>query len=236
MITEMGTPVRPDKNTSRFLGVAFLFVLVASALGTVLSRAAAGTGDMSSVLSGIADHPALYRGSILAELATGVGIVVLAVLLYEVLSGQSKPLARIALGWWLAEAIVLCVSQVGAFATMLLSNQYAGATASQRPALLALGDSLYNGVGTSGYNIHMMFYCVGALIWFALFYAADSIPRALAVWGVIAETIALVGILVVLSGVSVSILVFAHIALLELVVGLWLAIKGVTSRQAYLLR
>jgi uncharacterized protein DUF4386 len=233
MITNTGNTEGTMKTTAsapRFLGVAFLFVLVASALGSVLSGASAGTGNISSILAGVASHSALYRSSILAELATSAGIVVLAVLLYEVLGSRNRLLARIALGWWLAEAIVLSVSQVGAFATILLSNQYVAAAASQKPALRALGDSLYNGIEKSGYNIHMLFYCVGAVIWFYLFYAAELIPRWLALWGLIAETIALAGILFALSGAPVGILFFAHIALLELVIGLWLVIKGVTPK------
>lgn len=218
-------------NAPRYLGAAFLFVLVASVLGSALSGASAGTGDMSSTFAGIADHPGLYRGGILAELATGIGIVVLAVLLHEVLGRRHRLLARVALGWWLAEGVILCVSQVGAYATILVSDRYAGATAAEKPALLALGDALYNGVEKSGYSIHMLFYCVGALVWFALFAATDLVPRPLALWGLIAETVALVGILVVLSGAQVSILVFAHIALLELAIGLWLVRKGRTAKQ-----
>ena len=213
--------MRTATDAPRLLGAAFLFVLAASVLGSALSAMSAGTADISSVLANISSHSMLYRGGILAELATGVGIVVLAVLLYEVLGKHNKLLARIALGWWLAEAVVLCVSQVGAFATIPLSSQYAGSTAAQGPTLLGLGDSMYNGIEQGGYNIHMLFYCLGALIWFYLFYATGAIPRRLALWGIIAETVAFAGMLVVLSGSQVSILFFAHIAPLELAVGLW---------------
>jgi hypothetical protein len=206
-------------RTPRLLGVAFLFVLVASALGSVLSGASAGTGDIASVLANVAHHPMLYRISILTELATAVGIVVLAVLLYEVLAVHHRLLARVALGLWLAEAVVLAVSQVGADATLLVGDRYTAAT--------ALGDALYNGVEQSGYAIHFLFYCAGAVLWFLLFHLAGLVPRWLTVWGLVAETVALIGSIVVLSGVEVNILAFAHIAVLELAIGLRLVVRGV---------
>jgi hypothetical protein len=58
-----------------------------------------------------ADAPTLMRASVVAELMTSVGIVVLAVLLYVVLSVENRTLALVALGLWLAEAIVLAVDE-----------------------------------------------------------------------------------------------------------------------------
>ena len=105
-----------DKNTPRFLGAAFLFVFVASLLSNTLLSSAIGTGSISDNLVNIANNLTLVRASILVELFTSVGIVVLASLLYVVLHKQNKIIALVALGWWLAEAITLAVSKIGAFA------------------------------------------------------------------------------------------------------------------------
>lgn len=48
---------------------------------------------------------AQMRASILLELFTSVGIIVLASLLYVVPKDQNRMVALVALGWWLAEAV-----------------------------------------------------------------------------------------------------------------------------------
>ena len=103
-----------SKNTIRLLGAAFLLVFVASTLSGALLDSAVGTGNISDMLVNIANNVTLMRVSILVELVTSLGIVVLASLLYFVLHKQGQIIARVALGWWLAEAIILAVSKIDA--------------------------------------------------------------------------------------------------------------------------
>jgi hypothetical protein len=54
-----------DKNTPRFLGAAFLLVLVASLLSGSLQQSAIGSGSISEKLVSISDNLTLMRISIL---------------------------------------------------------------------------------------------------------------------------------------------------------------------------
>jgi len=94
-----------------------------------LLNAATGSGSISDILVSISNNLTLMRISILVELVTSIGIVVLAVLLYVVFHKQNKITALVALGWWLAEAITLAVSKIGAFALIPLSLEYVKAGA-----------------------------------------------------------------------------------------------------------
>jgi len=105
-----------DKNTIKLLGAAFLLVFVASILSGSLQTAAIGSGSISDILVSISENLTLMRISILVELVTSIGIVALAALLYIVFGKRYKIIALVALGWWLAEAIILAVSKIGAFA------------------------------------------------------------------------------------------------------------------------
>ncbi|GAJ19719.1 unnamed protein product, partial [marine sediment metagenome] len=98
-----------DNRIPRLLGAAFLIVFVASILGGSLLNASIGSGSISDNLVNISNNLTLMRISILVELVTSIGIVVLAVLLYVVLQKQNKTIALVALGWWIAEAIILAV-------------------------------------------------------------------------------------------------------------------------------
>ena len=73
-----------DKNTPRLLGAAFLIVFVASMLSGSLLNSAIGSGSISDNLVNISNNLTLMRISILVELVTSLGIVVLAALLYVV--------------------------------------------------------------------------------------------------------------------------------------------------------
>jgi len=87
---------------------------------------------------------------------TSVGVVVLAVLLYTAVKRQNPVLALVALGWWLAEAVTLAVSTIGAFLLISLSGTYAEAGASASPDLLALGET-FQRFDRQMWEIHMVF-------------------------------------------------------------------------------
>ncbi len=102
-----------DKKTSRLLGAAFLFVLVTGLTYGALSDLTLLSGGISDSFVNISNNLTRMRISILFELLSCFGIVVLAVLLFVVLNKQNKIIALVALGWWLAEAITLAVSIIG---------------------------------------------------------------------------------------------------------------------------
>ncbi|MFC2002085.1 DUF4386 domain-containing protein [Chloroflexota bacterium] len=215
------------KNIPRLLGAAFLFVFVASLISTQLLTSVVGSGSISDILVNISDNLTPMRTSILVGLVTSVGIVVLAVLLYVVLYKQNKSIALVALGWWLAEAIILAVSKIGAFALIPLSLEFVGAGAPAASYFQTLGDFLYSGIYQQGDNIHMLFYCLGGVLWLYLFYISGYIPRVLSVLGLVIESVGLIGMVLLLLAVRVDMLFFYPIAVLELTIGLWLMVKGI---------
>jgi hypothetical protein len=217
-----------SKNTPHFLGIAFLIVLITSALGSIFLNAAIGTGGTSEVMDNILNNMTMFRISIMTELFTSIGIIVLAVLLYSVLQEQNKIISLIALMFWVAEGITLAISKLGAFSLIQLSKHY---ESSKSDYLNTFYEVMFNGFDRTGYGLHFLFYCLGGVLWFYLFYKSGFIPKMIALWGVIAESGSLVGSVIVLCGINVNMLYFAHIALLELAIGLWLAIKGFNNVQ-----
>jgi len=216
-----------DKNTPKLLGAAFLFVFAASLISTQLVASVVGSGSISEILVNISASLTPIRISILVGLVTSVGIVVLAILLYVVLHKQNKTIALVALGWWLAEAILLAVSKIGLIALIPLSLEFVGVGAPSTSHFQSLGDFLYSGVYLKGDEIHMLFYSLGGVLWFYLFYISRYIPRVLSILGLVIESVGLIGMVLLLIAVNVNMLVFYPIAVLELAVGLWLMIKGV---------
>jgi hypothetical protein len=220
--------VNPGGNTARYLGAAFLFVFVAS-LVTQLPGAARAQLGIPDLLADVAANVALIRLSILVELANSLGIVVLAALLYIVLRGQSRTIALVALGWWWAEALMLAVSKIGTYALIPLSQEFVAAGSPTSSNYQTLADFLYRGVDRQGYLIHVLFFCVGAVLWYALFYRSRFIPRALSIWGLASVSLVLVNSVVVLydPGIGNQLYLLLPYLLFEPAIGLWLVLKGI---------
>jgi hypothetical protein len=219
-----------EKIAPRLLGAAFLIVVVTSLISSLLLPAVVGSGSISDSLVHVSHQLTLVRLGSLGELVTSSCIVVLAGLLYTVLHKQNKIIALVALGWWLAEAIFLALSQIGTFALLPLSQDFVQAGAPIHSFYQTLGALLYNGVYNQGYTIHMWFYCIGGILWYALFYTSKYIPRVISLWGLLAVSVGFIGIVFQLLGYDVSIFVFLPILPFEVTVGVWLMLRGIKEQ------
>ena len=216
-----------EKNAPRLLGAAFLFVFVASLISGVLLKSVAGSGNVSADLVNVANQLTRVRASVLGQMLTSSGIVVLAVLLYVVLRRVNRILALVALGWWLAEAITLALIQLGTLALIPLSRDFVGAGAPGESFYQALGQFLYYGLAKQGMNFHMWFYCLGGLLWYAMFFRSRYIPRIISLFGLVAVVLALGAVVFELFGYAVPLWVSIPLAPFELTIGFWLLLKGI---------
>ena len=103
-----------EKNTSRLLGAAFLFVAVAALLSELpLSsfgiKLIGPPDNISETMIMVSDNPTTIQMSIVGYLIEAVAIVLLAVLLYTTLIKQNKIIARWAFGLWIVEAVFVAV-------------------------------------------------------------------------------------------------------------------------------
>jgi hypothetical protein len=175
-----------ETNTVRFLGAAQLLVIVGGVIMERLSASVVGSGSISEMLVNISNNYSRMRISNLVGLIQSFVIVVLGVLYYSVLNQEYKIIALLALGCFLVAAITLAVGKIGAHALIPLSQKFVAAEAPASSHFQTLGDVLYYGVDRRGYDIHMLFTCLGLILVNYLFYVSGYIPRALSVWGLVA--------------------------------------------------
>lgn len=216
-------------NTVRLLGAAQLFVFFASLLSEQLLKSVVGSGTISEILVNISENIPRMWISNMAALFNCLGIVALGVLFYIVLNEQNKTLALISLGCFIAEAITLAVSKIGAYGLIPLSQEFVAAGAPESTYYQTLGDFLYYGVDRKGYDIHMLFFCLGGILWYYLLYVSGLIPSILSIWGLVAVCLLTIPVLLALLGrdfLPATILALPY-APFELVLGIWLIVKGV---------
>ncbi len=213
-------------HTLRYLGAAFVFQFVTSLTAGVLS-APLLDGGISEVLRDISNNPGHMRATIVLELLTSIGIIAMTALLYVVLNRQNRTLALVAGGLWMSEAVFLTIKTLGLYALLGLSQEASGggavaASTAQSSGSLALSVSQHAG------DIDMLFFCVGAMLWYSLLYRSRIVPRTLAVWGLLAVPLVLVATVLLVwdRDLEPSRVLYAPYVPFELTLGLWLLIKG----------
>jgi hypothetical protein len=215
-------------STIRLLGVAQLIVLVASMVSERLLASVVGSGPIASILMNVSKNFTRMRISNLFALLNSLAIVVLAVMFYIVFYKQHKVVALVALGCFVAEAITLAVSKIGAYGLIPLSQEFVKAGAPDPSYFQTLGDFLYHGLDRLGYDIHMLFFCLGGVLWYYLLYSSRLVPRPLAIWGLAAICLLSIPVLLVLyrRGSTPLMVLGLPYAPFELVLGIWLVVKS----------
>ena len=213
-----------DRNSPRLLGAAFLFQAVASAVSALLLSSLIVTGDISASMTNISSNALQMRASIVGEIITAIGIVILSVLLYGTLKQQNVKVARVALGVRLVEAALLAASRIPAFSLLRTSQE---SVLAGHPAYLQTLGSLFYESQEFAYSLNMLLFALGATLFYWLFFKSRFIPRTLSLFGLIAAPLAVIGTLGELVGIDVPILLFIPNLPFELAIGLWLMIKGI---------
>ena len=214
-----------DRNTPRFLGAAFLLQAVASLVsGLILLQSLIVSGNITDTMTNISNNALQMRASIVGEMITAIGIVILGVLLYVTLKKQNMKIALVALGLYLIEAALLAASRIAAFSLLRISQE---SVIAGHPAYLQTLGNLFYESQEFGYSLHMLVFALGATLFYYLFFKSGFIPRVLSLWGLIAAPLAFIGTLFVLFGYDVPIVVFLPNLPFELTIGVWLMVKGI---------
>ena len=217
-----------ETSAITLLGAAQLIVFVASMVSERLLASVVGSGATASILINVSKNLTRVRISNLVALLNSLAIVFLGVMFYVVFSKQYRTVALVALICFVAEAIVLAVSKIGAYGLIPLSQEFVEAGAPEPSYLQTLGDFLYHGFDRLGYDIHMLFFCLGGILWYYLLYSSRLVPRPLAIWGLVAICLLSIPVLVMLYTRRATPLMILGLpyAPFELALGVWLIVKG----------
>lgn len=218
-----------DKKTPRFAGAAFLVQAVASAVaGLVLLRPLIVSGDIIASMTNMADNAMQVRTGIVFDLITAVTLVILSVLLFIILRNQDMKIALVALGLRIVEVALLAVSRVETFA--LLRTSQISVIEGHPTYLQTLGNLAFESQEFA-YSLSMVFFTLGGTLFYYLLFKSGYVPKALAIFGLIAAPLALVGELFGLFGINVPLVVFLPNLPFELTIGIWLLIKGIRDTK-----
>lgn len=217
------------KNTPRLLGIAFLFQAIASLLSETVTDSLIVSDSIPNSMVNISNSPITMLAGIVGRLATAIGILLLTILLYTTLKSQNKVIARWAFGLRLTEVATFAVIVISAFSLLFISQEYVTSGVSDPSYFVTLGSLFYEAMEYTS-NVNMLFFSLGAFLFYYLFLKSKYIPKVFSVWGMVSTLLALIGILFALFGYELNMIVFLVAFLpilpLELSIGVWLTIKG----------
>lgn len=219
-----------DKN-SRLLGVAFVIQFVTSFIsGAFLQPALIVPGNIGESMIRIAQHPALMKACVLVDMLTALGVIFLRTMLCVAVRGVHEKLALTALGFYVLEGALLAASRSDAFALLRISQEYVGA--SQPQSLQTLAVLALETRDFVGSTLHMLAFCAGAILFYSLLARTSIVPRWMSLWGLITVVPLLVMTLLAIFDYQAPFVVALPYVPFELVIGVWLLIKGAPDSPA----
>jgi hypothetical protein len=220
-----------NKKTARLLGMMFLIVILIGVLSGLmlspLNYSITGPLDnISETMINFSDNSTMVQMSIVGFLIEAVAILLLTVLLYTTLKKKNKIIARWAFGLWILEAVFLAVREINTFSLLYTGQEFVKTGAPDSSYFQTLGSLFYELIQFS-YDVQMVFYCIGGILFYYLFLKSKYVPKVLSIFGIIVASVGFIGTLFVLFDYNVPLYVFLPILPFELSIGVWLMVKGI---------
>jgi hypothetical protein len=218
-----------DRKTAIIAGALFITATVASLVGTGFTGSLLDAPDYLVTIS--ANGNRVIIGALLSFIAaaTSSGI---AIALYPLLKRFNEGLALGAVGFRLIEGVFYILGAICLLSLFTVGQQFVSAGGQGVSYLQTIGNLLLTMRDLAGFVFGVFAFCLGALMYYYVFYRSQLIPRWLSIWGLVAIVLLLAAVLLTMfDGEPFSIagkLIFLAlpIALQEMVLAVWLIVKG----------
>jgi hypothetical protein len=77
-----------------------------------------------------------------------------------------------------------------------------------------------------GNTLHMLVFCLGAILFYYLLFKARVVPRWLSLWGLVALIPMLIGTMTQIFGHTIPFIFYLPYVPFELFIGIWILVKG----------
>lgn len=139
--------------------------------------------DIAQTMRAIADNPALFRTVMLLDMATALGVILLGVMRYVTVKSTGQRMALVALCFYVLEATPLAASTLAGVSLLRVSQEY---IAGGGPTgLRIIGDLAVESTDFVGGTLHLLAFCVGAILFYLLLDRSRVVPRWLSLWGLV---------------------------------------------------
>jgi hypothetical protein len=171
---------------ARVVGFSYLFALLPAIFAEFYVSGKLVSGDAIATAQNIIAHERLFRLGIASNLLVSAADVLLIAALYIVLERVNRRLALLATFFRLIETTILIVATLNDFYVLrLLSGASYLTTVS--PDTLATLARVSVGAHGSAYGVGLLLFGLGSPVFCYLWLKSGYIPKALALWGLVAS-------------------------------------------------
>lgn len=211
-------------KSARIVGVLFLVQMFTAAISHMVFITP--VLYKKDFLTAVASHSNQIINGMLLDLACGLSVFGIAVILYPLLKRFSEPIAVWYAGFRLFEWIMLIVSGVLLLTIITVSKDYVIATAPELIYLKKTG-TYFREAREYSKILMLLGYCINAFLFYALLFKTKLLPRFISVWGLGALVLLFAEVISNIYGHSIGgIKIMLPMGLNELFLGVWLIIKG----------
>jgi hypothetical protein len=219
------------KKTARFAGFLYLILAVCGGFAEFFVRQSLIVpGDALATVNNIMASESLFRLGFVSELVGQTVFVVLALVLYKLLKPVNKSQAQVMVMFVLIAVTITCLNMLNQFAALLVLNggdYLAAFDVGQQQALVLFFLNLHK----AGYLIAQVFFGLWLLPLGYLVYRSGFLPRIVGVLLVVACFGYLVDVITYTLLPSSDVVVSEFTFIGELLLLLWLLVKGVNVEQ-----
>jgi hypothetical protein len=218
-----------NRKTAAVVGVLFIIGTVS---GVLMLPVLGNTLDSPDHLTAISTKEGQMIIATLLKFIMGVACAGIGLALYPILKKYNEGLAIGSVGFRIIEGMVDIVGALGLVALLALSQEFVKAGAPESSYFQTADVLINTGTGWLTNVAMLLTWCIGALMYYSVFYQFRLVPRWLTVWGLIGITLTIIGALLVMFHLippagTIQVVLNLPIFPQEMVLAVWLIAKGV---------
>jgi hypothetical protein len=217
-----------SRTNARITGVLFILGTVPVIVAMLLWGRSVSSPDYLSAMAANRIPVLLFA---LSVMVMGLACAGIGISLYPVLKRQGEGLAVAAMGFRIMEGTLQVMSAIGIVALLGLSQEFVKAGSPPDSFFQPAGAAIKAVQEWVGNGAFLFPWCIGASIYYTIFYRTRIVPRWLSVWGLLGLALMLVSAFGAMFGLfgslsSTQMLFNMPILVQELVLAVWLITRG----------
>jgi amino acid permease len=229
------TEVRPRGTNRTNAAVAGVLFIIGTVSGVLMFPVLGNLLTAPDHLTAIATYEGRMIAATLLKFIMGVACAGIGLALYPILRTYNEGLAIGSVGFRVIEGMVDIVGALALVALLALSQEFVKAGAPGSSYFQTADVLIKTGTDWLTNWAMLVTWCIGALMYYSVFYRSRLVPRWLTVWGLVGITLTLIGAVLVLFHLipifgTVQMGLNLPIAVQEMVLAVWLIAKGFNPR------
>lgn len=214
-----------NKKTARIVGLLFLLATATYMTGSMLIDTIVNAPDY---LMNVYPNRVQIISGVLLQFVDAVAVVGIGVVMFPLLKRYNETIAVGYVATRILEFVFLIIGGIGSLLLITLSGEMREADAVDAVQYQALGELLQTQIFL-GYQIAMLTLGLGSVLACYLLYTSKLIPQTMSILGLIGYAALSIGAVLELFGFEVGLMLAIPGGLFELILPLWLIVKGFNS-------